>query len=755
MLPRRPPGFVGRERELERLTTDLGLHSVLLIEGPRGVGKTALALELAHSVPEAIWLRVREGERAESILHRLTPEHFDPEALAAEGPLEDKLILLVQALDARRTPLFLDEAERLYDLAGFVRPFLTYLSATSLVLTSSERVPLTAAERADAAGARLGPLGRDDARKLVETLLGPGDWRELLELAAGLPLALKLGASLLREGRALSARALVEQAWEGLAEEELDTLRLLAVAGAPLPTEGLAGLEELERRYLVEHHGANVGLHELLAASLRAGLPDAPAFHRRVAALWGADPRALPHLLDSGQVAEARELLRQEKTRLYQSGRFHELLDALEWVRDDDLDVTRADVLASLGRLEEATTLLKRVEDVAGPSLRLKALNSRVHLLLDLGRLEDAQAAAQEAMDLAGGLPGRQPGLVKALNGMARATVVRAQGALGQTLAERSLELAREMGDPKGTAYAGFIRAQALYQQERWQESLEQAELSVEQARQVGELRLVFLGRFLVGASLLRLGRVAEAAEGLEKAWQASRRFPDLKMTTMAELMQAQQLLAQERVEQARIHLLAAEEKSRRLGNPVLAVQILLLKSQLEPAALVEAREMARRIGALHLEAECSLRQDSLAPRPYRVLTHDGESRLTETEYSSLCQRSTDFELWVDLAGRKVVERDLGELPIFGKKLLTRLLVTLLEARGQALSAEELFTRAWDYPWEGEASAAQVRKNISALRDLVEPERSCPRYVTVREHSYGVKGGYCVDQASRWCLVSE
>jgi hypothetical protein len=324
---------------------------------------------------------------------------------------------------------------------------------------------------------------------------------------------------------------------------------------------------------------------------------------------------------------------------------------------------------------------------------------------------------------------------------------------LGQELAERSLELARSINDPKGTAYAGFIRAPAFYQQERWQECLEQAQVSVEQAREVGELRLVFLGRFLVGATLLRMGRLPEAAAGLEKAWQDSRRFPDLKMTTMAELMQAQQLLAQERSEQARIHLLAAEEKSRRLGNPVLAVQILLLKSQLEPAALVEARDMARRIGALHLEAECSLRQDSLAPRPYRVLTHDGESRLTQSEYANLCQRAGDFELWIDLAGRKAVERSLGDLPLFGKKLLTKLLVTLLEARGQPLSAEELFARAWDHPWEGEASAAQVRKNISALRDLVEPERSLPRYVTVREHTYGVKGGYCVDQGSRWCLV--
>lgn len=756
MLPRRPSGFVGREHELERLSADLGLHSLLLIEGPRGIGKTALALELAHRAPQALWLRVHEGEQAESLLHRLAPEltpHFDADALAAVGPLEDKLLLLVQALDARRTCLFLDEAERLHDLASFLRPFLEYLSATSLVVTSCERVPLTSAERADAGVVRLGPLGREEARQLAETWLGPGDWGELLELAAGQPLALKLGASLLREGRALSARGLVDQAWVGLGPDELDTLRLLAVASTPLPAAGLPGLEELERRFLVEHHGSHVALHELLAASLRVGLAEAPAYHRRVAALWGSDPRALPHLLDGGQLEEARELLRQEKTRLYQSGRFQELLAALEWVRDPDLDVTRADVLASLGRLEEAIALLRQVENGAGPSLRLKALNSRCHLLLDLGRLEEAQAAAKEAMDLAGGLPGRQPGLVKALNGQARAMVVRAQGQLGQALAERSLELAQEMHDPKGTAYAGFIRAQALYQQERWQECLEQAEVSVEQARQVGELRLVFLGRFLVGATLLRMGRLQEAAAGLERAWQDSRRFPDLKMTTMAELMQAQQLLAQERSEQARIHLLAAEEKSRRLGNPVLAVQILLLKSQLEPTALVEAREMARRIGALHLEAECSLRQDSLAPRPFRVLTHDGESRLTQSEYANLCQRAGDFELWIDLAGRKAVERNLGELPLLGKKLLTRLLVTLLEARGQALSAEELFARAWDHPWEGEASAAQVRKNISALRDLVEPERSCPRYVTVREHAYGVKGGYCVDQGSRWCLV--
>lgn len=74
-LPLRRP-YHGRERLLERLLERLASHSRLIVEGPRGCGKTALSLELAHSYLSAgrtsdwsaIWLDLKNRQAEFSTL---------------------------------------------------------------------------------------------------------------------------------------------------------------------------------------------------------------------------------------------------------------------------------------------------------------------------------------------------------------------------------------------------------------------------------------------------------------------------------------------------------------------------------------------------------------------------------------------------------------------------------------------------------------------------------------------------------------
>ncbi|MCA9781076.1 MAG: winged helix-turn-helix domain-containing protein, partial [Candidatus Eremiobacteraeota bacterium] len=66
---------------------------------------------------------------------------------------------------------------------------------------------------------------------------------------------------------------------------------------------------------------------------------------------------------------------------------------------------------------------------------------------------------------------------------------------------------------------------------------------------------------------------------------------------------------------------------------------------------------------------------------------------------------------------------------------------------------EEIFLQVWGPPFQDEGSAAQVRKNISALRDLLEPERSAPRYIKVEEGAFARKGGYFFCPGVRFCLI--
>ncbi|MCE7871366.1 AAA family ATPase [bacterium CPR1] len=764
MLPRRALSFVGREAEKRRILQDLDSQSLVLLEGPRGIGKTALALELAHQLQSerlVVWLSELTG--LESLLHALTAvlgESLRHDWLQAVGPSDDKLLLLIQALDARQVLLFLDDCHELLD---FLRLAQRYLSGSTVLLTSQERVKLTAAERADGLVVRLKGLSDRESEELLARLLDQaGPFDNLIQICRGHPLALKLCASLVREHRLTpqseTPRALIDE-WArelelGLSEPEREVMQLLAVTLAPLPMhafpqEVLRGLEE---RFLVEVTDAHARLFDLLAHSLRRELDEdaARALHRRCGELLAGDAgldamvHAVEHFLAGQDPERAVELLLQAKLPLYQAGRFETLLGLIQRVGPGwpILEISKADTLASLGRLEEGLDVLERVERQADPQTRLKSLNSRCHMLLDLGRFEEAESIARQAIELADSLPGRQPGRVKALNGLGRLQVLRAQGAAGQATAEQAMAIARELDDPKGLAYSGFVRARALGQQEAWADSLQQCHRSLEQARAVHEERLAFLVRFLAGEALLKLGRGQEAARHIEDTWRASRGFPDVQLRGMAELMQAKQLHAQGRNEQAEVHLAEVDRLCQRLGNPALALQVLLMRDQ-----AAEAGALAKGVGAAQMQAEVARKA------PYRALSFEGERALSPADYQELQKRETEFDLFLDLPAGRAVEKSRGALNLLSRKILTRILLALIRARGAPLTQEELFAQVWEYPYEGESSAAQVRKNVSVLRDLLEPDRTNPVYLKQAEHAFGRKGGYYFNLETRFCVI--
>ncbi len=764
MLPRRAPNFIGREAEKRRILQDLDSQNLVLIEGPRGIGKTALALELAHQLQgqrQVVWLSELTG--LESLLHALTPvmgESLRHDWLQAVGPSDDKLLLLIQALDARQLLLFLDDCHELLD---FLRLSQRYLSGSTVLFTSQERVKLTAAERADGLVVRLKGLSDRESEELLARLLDQqGPFDNLVQLSRGHPLALKLCASLVREHRLTpqseSPRALIDE-WArelelGLSEPEREVMQLLAVSLAPLPVHAFPAevLRGLEERFLVEVSDAHVRLFDLLAHSLRRELEEATAraLHRRCGELLAGDSgldamvHAVEHFLAGQDPERAVELLLQAKLPLYQAGRFETLLGLIQRVGPGwpILEISRADTLASLGRLEEGLDVLERVERHADPQTRLKSLNSRCHMLLDLGRFEEAESIARQAIELADSLPGRQPGRVKALNGLGRLQVLRAQGAAGQATAEQAMAIARELDDPKGLAYAGFVRARALGQQEAWADSLQQCHRSLEQARAVHEERLAFLVRFLAGEALLKLGRTEEASSYIEETWRASRGFPDVQLRGMAELMQAKQLQAQGRNEQAEVHLSEVDRLCQRLGNPALALQVLLMRDQ-----AAEAGALAKGVGAAQMQAEVARKA------PFRALTFEGERALSPADYQELQKREGEFDLFLDLPAGRAVEKSRGVLNLLSRKILTRILLALIRARGAPLTQEELFARVWEYPYEGESSAAQVRKNMSVLRDLLEPDRTNPVYLKQGEHAFGRKGGYYFNLETRFCVI--
>ncbi|MFI0423496.1 BTAD domain-containing putative transcriptional regulator [Spongiactinospora sp. 9N601] len=247
LLPHDIPAFTGRRDLIDRVIGDQ-----VIVHGPAGVGKSALAVHAA-------W---RHRQRfPDGVLYADLRQTPSPAAVA-----EDFLRWLgcpAQAippdLDARSRLLRTYSANRhllmLLDNAtaeGEVRPLLT--SCPTVITSRSALAGLTAATRL-----LVGPLDAATATELLTTLIGPdrGGVAELVEICAGLPAALRIAgarlgarpdwpvgylAGLLRdEGSRLdriqagdqTLRGVFRLGYDGLPEAARRTLRGLGALSAP------------------------------------------------------------------------------------------------------------------------------------------------------------------------------------------------------------------------------------------------------------------------------------------------------------------------------------------------------------------------------------------------------------------------------------------------------------------------------------------------------------------------------------------
>ncbi|MER6958948.1 BTAD domain-containing putative transcriptional regulator [Streptomyces sp. NPDC000618] len=226
---------------------------VVVLSGMAGVGKSALALYVAHALKERffdgqLYLHLHgatpgmtplpAGQALVALLRDLgteprnIPEH--PDAAAA---------LLRTLLAPTRTLLVLDDAAT----AAQVRPLLPAGPGCAVIVTS--RSPLTALDGAHRFP--LAPLSGEDSAALLRAASGPGEGRAdldaahpLVDLTGRLPLALRVVAARLAARSALTPDALAGQlaATEGrlshLEYDDLSVRRSLAVAHDALAASG-------------------------------------------------------------------------------------------------------------------------------------------------------------------------------------------------------------------------------------------------------------------------------------------------------------------------------------------------------------------------------------------------------------------------------------------------------------------------------------------------------------------------------------
>jgi len=230
-LPAAPLHFTGRAAELRRIRAELDRGaSVVAIAGPAGVGKTALALELAYSLldryPDGqLYVRLRGSgprpARPRAVLARfLTALGAPADELRGD---EDALAVRYRTrLAGRRMLVLLDDAAG----ATQVRPLLPGSPTCLTVVTSRPLLGDLTATLVD-----LRVLAEEDARSLFAAVAGrarveaePEATAAVLRACGYLPLAMRIAAGRLRVRPSWPVAALAAR----LADERsrLDELRL-------------------------------------------------------------------------------------------------------------------------------------------------------------------------------------------------------------------------------------------------------------------------------------------------------------------------------------------------------------------------------------------------------------------------------------------------------------------------------------------------------------------------------------------------
>ncbi|GAA1681646.1 hypothetical protein GCM10009830_30990 [Glycomyces endophyticus] len=206
-LPSAPHAFTGRERELHLIDEHLQAAAprAVVLAGPAGIGKTALALHWAHRALDAfpdghLYVDLRGFSGTDPlapgpVLHRfLTALGTGPEEIPADG--DERAAMFRSLLGHRRVLVVLDNArspEQLRDLLPGTG------GSTALITARTDLFGLTATHGVP--HLRLAPLTREESMDLLDAMIGRGRVATDPEAARGLaaacgdlPLALRLAA---------------------------------------------------------------------------------------------------------------------------------------------------------------------------------------------------------------------------------------------------------------------------------------------------------------------------------------------------------------------------------------------------------------------------------------------------------------------------------------------------------------------------------------------------------------------------------
>ncbi|KAB8185182.1 tetratricopeptide repeat protein [Nonomuraea phyllanthi] len=479
-LPSAIATFTGREAEVERLCALLadGAERVVAISGPAGIGKSALALQVAHHIshhfPDGQLYVNLQGSAPGTdplppaeVLGRFL-RSMGVAAPAALGEQEEAVATFRSLTHGKRLLVLLDNAAS----AEQVRHLLPG-SATCGVLITSRRM-LSAIDAAS--HCQLRGLSRDEAGALLARLLGADRLdreaeavAEVIPLCGELPLALSIVAARLRGRPDLPVRALADRLageQRRLAELEIDD-------------------QAVRASFLVSYEDLGDGPAARLFRLL--GLLDGPDFGVPVAA-------ALAELPEGRTAALLDQLLENQLVVSDAPGRYHmhDLLRLLarELATEQESEQARASAVRRALHCHLATA-------------RRAALSVEPMIAWRIDFVPDALVH-----------PGVPLESVEAVNTWLDTEIENLVAAARQAVTS---------ADPAIAAYLSACLNTPLEQRARWGEQLALGRLALEAAGSTGDLRQAGLGHNDLGWALHALGKPAEALASFDRALDAWR----------------------------------------------------------------------------------------------------------------------------------------------------------------------------------------------------------------------------------------
>ncbi|MFI9551198.1 AfsR/SARP family transcriptional regulator [Nonomuraea endophytica] len=638
-LPRALIGLVGRAGELARLTALVAEqgHPLVAISGPPGIGKSALALKLAHAVKE----RFPDGQLFVNLHGRtpgvppLTPLEVLGRFLRALGvpgnavpvDLDEAAAEWRSRMDGRRVLVILDDAAGL----DHVTPLLSPPLGTALIVTSRE----TLAASDDCAQVRLEGLLPAEAAAMLATLAGaervaadPAQAERLARLCDGLPLALRISGARLADHPSWSVADLVTRladerrrlhelqigdfavrsaltsSWSALHDSphprDRAAARLLSLLGelhfpeitvefsAALlgsdTAEAAAALCRLADAHLVEpSHAGRYHLHDLVrlfAAELRPA--GAQAAVVRALAFCVASARHASVLVDPHRVQPVIPPVAAEPAAL-DSPR-----QGQDWLAAESANLVSAAKQAMSGQDEEIARL--------GVALAFSLMwfQSMAYHTIDMLECNELALAVTRRLD--------DPALAQQAHAYVAGALWMANR-LGESAGhhQAALDLARRLGDRYGEQRALGNLANLNLISERYGQTLAFARAQLVIARDIGIPVGVRYAQLMIGNALLGLDRPEEAAEPLAEVLASAMSDGDAYQEGMAHLILGETCLALGRPERSLSRFDHAAALLGSVANRIGELRNMLGRTRAlrELGRLEEAGELAGRAAAL------------------------------------------------------------------------------------------------------------------------------------------------------------